>query len=55
MIIGYAIIAVPTGIVTSEMVRANTTKVVCPACGADLKPEARYCSNCGIANEQKKS
>ncbi len=53
MIIGYAIIAVPTGIVTSEMVKANAAKVVCPACTADIHPSAKYCSNCGTVNEQK--
>lgn len=48
MIIGYAIIAVPTGIVTSEMVKANAAKVVCGACHADMQPGAKYCSNCGV-------
>jgi len=53
MIIGYAIIAVPTGIVTSEMIRANAAKVVCPICAADMQPNVKYCSNCGTANEPK--
>jgi voltage-gated potassium channel len=53
MIIGYAIIAVPTGIVTSEMVKANAVRVVCSSCGTDMQPAAKYCSNCGAANEQK--
>ncbi len=51
MIIGYAIIAVPTGIVTSELVRESrkpTNTRVCPSCleeGHD--EEARYCKYCG--------
>lgn len=50
MIIGYAIIAVPTGIVTSEMVRAkqNQEPEKCPHCHAVLKTEnANFCSHCG--------
>jgi voltage-gated potassium channel len=50
MIIGYAIIAVPTGIVTSEMVKANAVKVVCKNCGTEIQPSAKYCSNCGAEN-----
>lgn len=54
MIMGYGIIAVPTGIVTSELnrqskedVAANKTKA-CPYCNtADLKFKAIYCYNCG--------
>lgn len=51
MILGYGIIAVPTGIVTSEMVRAREKGVTtqsCPHCsgeGHDL--DARYCKHCG--------
>ncbi len=50
MIIGYAIIAVPTGIVTSEMVRAkqNLEPEKCPHCHVVLKIEnANFCSHCG--------
>ena len=53
MIIGYAIIAVPTGIVTSEMVKnqpkTKTDKPgVCPSCGADdIHRNDNYCYNCG--------
>lgn len=38
MVIGYGIIAVPTGIVTSEMMRppATTGEMVCPCCGRKL-------------------
>jgi len=51
MIIGYSIIAVPTGLVTSELMRNNkvaTNTRVCPSCldeGHDMK--ARYCKSCG--------
>lgn len=52
MIIGYAIIAVPTGIVGAELVRAS--KVIsteaCPSCGRDgHDPDAGYCKHCGAA------
>lgn len=52
MILGYGIIAIPTGIVTSEMTkekeRANQVKPhVCNACGATNHPvNATYCYNC---------
>jgi len=52
MILGYAIIAVPTGIVTSEMNRYNksrgVTTQVCPNClkeGHDT--DAEFCKFCG--------
>ncbi len=50
MILGYAIIAVPTGIVTSELTRVtkDTTTQVCPSClqeGHDR--DAEYCKFCG--------
>lgn len=52
MIIGYGIIAVPTGIVTVELSRVAAqppaTGEACPACGADrLDPKARFCRMCG--------
>jgi len=52
MIMGYGIIAIPTGIVTSEMTktkeRANAHKpYVCHSCGATNHPvEAKYCHSC---------
>jgi voltage-gated potassium channel len=53
MILGYAIIAVPTGIVSSHFIEAagkktNVGKLICAHCGEkdhDLK--ANYCKNCG--------
>jgi len=50
MIVGYGVIAVPTGIVTSEMtkskIRTNTTS--CQNCGEDHHDDnAKYCHTCG--------
>lgn len=50
MLIGYSIIAVPTGLVTAEMARAagRPTPTPCPACGrAGHEPGARFCRHCG--------
>jgi voltage-gated potassium channel len=52
MFIGYGIIAVPTGIVTNEMVNAVRTKKeqheTCPACGLEgHDSDARFCKRCG--------
>lgn len=48
---GYAIIAVPTGIVSAEMVRAqrpDETTDACPSCGCHGHlPDAKYCRRCG--------
>jgi voltage-gated potassium channel len=50
MIIGYSIIAVPTGIVTVELAQVSKAiqLVPCPGCGlkAHLQ-DARYCHHCG--------
>lgn len=49
MIIGYAIIAVPTGIISVEMAKATQTSTrVCKECHcADHDDNAKYCKNCG--------
>ena len=49
MIIGYAIIAIPTGIISVELARADSYRTVnCPNCGTKgMEPDSRYCSNCG--------
>lgn len=52
MIIGYGIIAVPTGIVTVELSRAGAPPPVsgqaCPSCGAEgHAPDAVFCRRCG--------
>jgi len=51
MIVGYGIIAVPTGIVTAEYSKARASKIstqACPNCGAEgHDPDAKYCKYCG--------
>jgi voltage-gated potassium channel len=53
MILGYGIIAVPTGIVTAELTRAGrggTTPTVCPSCRAGgHEADARFCRHCGAS------
>lgn len=51
MMLGYAIIAVPTGIVTAEIVRrtrGDVTTRTCPSCTTEGHIwRARYCRDCG--------
>ncbi len=50
MLIGYAIIAVPTGIVTAEIGRASKAvpEEGCRACPVSAEdPDARFCKRCG--------
>ena len=50
MILGYAIIAVPTGIVSVEMARTGraVSRQACPACGAEGHDvDATHCKYCG--------
>jgi len=50
MLLGYGIIAVPTGIVTAEMTKENSRKntQVCYNCGEDdHRDSAEFCHNCG--------
>jgi voltage-gated potassium channel len=53
MVIGYAIIAVPTGIVTSELTAAHHrghSRQACPACGREgHDDDATHCKFCGSA------
>ena len=58
MLVGYAIIAVPTGIISSEITAASAKKRVgseiehCPECGENRFPfNAKFCSNCGLNYE----
>ena len=46
MILGYGIIAVPTGIVTAEFTRTNANKT---------EPEKNSCENCGVTNHNPKA
>ncbi len=48
MILGYGIIAVPTGIVTAELTSQKRNRVkVCLKCQSDNDPNALYCNQCG--------
>jgi voltage-gated potassium channel len=51
MVLGYGVIAVPTGIVTAELVSPIVGAVstqACPDCGAEKHSyDARYCKHCG--------
>ncbi|TYO98120.1 voltage-gated potassium channel [Geothermobacter ehrlichii] len=51
MILGYSIIAVPTGIVSVELAQARKLKIstqVCPDCSAEgHDPDAAFCKYCG--------
>lgn len=52
MILGYAIIAIPTGIVSSEMTKSNQelqeNTQVCTNCSKDYhKEKAKFCFHCG--------
>jgi voltage-gated potassium channel len=51
MIIGYRIIAVPTGIVTAELARESHISLstqACPECGSEgHDANAVYCKYCG--------
>lgn len=58
MLLGYAIIAVPTGIVTSEIIfrKRNRDAVVCSQCGNDEHDyDAKYCKKCGAILPDKKN
>jgi len=47
MIIGYAIIAVPTGIVTVGISKASNETKPCENCGHLNSEEAKFCNQCG--------
>jgi voltage-gated potassium channel len=52
MVLGYGIIAVPTGIVTAELTQmprsGGPAAFRCPACRTpETDPDARYCRRCG--------
>ncbi len=51
MLMGYGVIAVPTGIVTAELSRGArdpVTNTSCPVCGAEgHRPDALFCRRCG--------
>ena len=50
MLLGYTIIAVPTGIVTATIIDETQEKPkdgCCPRCGENVRDNDRYCSHCG--------
>ncbi len=50
MIMGYGIIAVPTGIVTAEfmLVKDRFTHTACPDCSTEIhSDDAKFCKDCG--------
>jgi len=53
MILGYAVIAVPTGILTMEMMKNKSVNTqCCPNCGAEGHDDnAKYCKFCGHSLE----
>lgn len=58
MLLGYAIIAVPTGIISAEFLQPKAEKkvvgIACPGCGVDINDDdANYCKNCGANLERE--
>lgn len=56
MLMGYAIIAVPTGLVTAEFVyqrKQGEEMLICNNCGhIESNNEAKFCQKCGVPFEQ---
>ncbi|WP_115718292.1 ion transporter [Gallaecimonas mangrovi] len=47
MLLGYSVIAVPTGILTNELAKQRYSKT-CPSCGREgHEPDSRFCRHCG--------
>jgi voltage-gated potassium channel len=57
MLLGYGIIAVPTGILSAEIVIGSKTKTLsCPACKKKgLEQDSKYCRFCGATLKNKKN
>lgn len=54
MLMGYTIMAVPTGIVSAQMVhdhKSHRKGRFCPECGSPLPPDAHFCPFCGLKQE----
>lgn len=54
MLMGYTIVAIPTGIVSAELVREKSkrNKFICPSCGKTKhKENAKFCDYCGTKLE----
>ena len=54
MIIGYAILAVPTGIITMEMSKLSDSNPACPQCDTKNPESSNFCGNCGSSIKSKK-
>lgn len=48
MIMGYAIIAVPTGIISVELAKNKSEDKVCEQCNHDNPDDAHFCNQCGM-------
>ncbi len=56
MLLGYTIMAVPTGIVSAQFIKdSNKDKQgrACKECGAPLRRKDHFCSHCGVGVEDK--
>ena len=53
MLLGYTIMAVPTGIVSAQFIhdhqKKHDNRPKCPECGCPLPANAHYCPHCGFA------
>ncbi len=49
MLIGYTVLAVPTGIFTVSMVNTDKKRkeIYCPNCGKNIDRDSRFCKHCG--------
>ncbi len=49
MLIGYTVLAVPTGIFTVSMVNTDRKRkeIFCPNCGKNIDRDSRFCKHCG--------
>ena len=57
MLMGYTIMAVPTGIVSAQMVHDHKSKrkqTPCPECGSPLPAGAHFCPFCGLKQDMPK-
>ena len=55
MLLGYTIMAVPTGIVSAQFIHdhnvGRSRRRKCKECGAPLEDSAHYCPHCGVKVE----